>query len=310
MNLSGVLIVDKPCGVTSHDVILKLRRMLHMASIGHAGTLDPGASGLLLACVGRATKIVQFLSRYDKEYEAVIQLGLATDTYDGEGRVTAKHSGELPQPDQIERVLLGLKGKMLQTPPPFSAVKHKGRKLYQYARAQEKVEVNPKEIEIKDLQVLEISPPRVKFTVGCSKGTYIRSLASEIGERLGCGAHLSELRRTGVGPFRLEHALSLEELEATWRRGDISAVMEPIEATLSHFPRVTVKREFCGRVKHGAALHPSWVKSVEGRFDNGDTVSIRDQDDQILALGRALASSKEFSNENHPGEVFQYTRVI
>ncbi len=284
--------------------------MLDVRSIGHAGTLDPGASGLLLACVGRATKIVQFLTRYDKEYEAVIKLGLATDTYDGEGKVTAEYSGDLPDANQIEKVLHSFEGRMLQTPPPYSAVKHKGKKLYQYARAQEKVEVNPREIEIKDLQVLDIRPPCVRFKVRCSKGTYIRSLASEIGERLGCGAHLSELRRTGVGPFRLEDALSLEELEETHRKGDVSTVMVPIEATLSHLPQVTVKKEFTDRIRHGAVLHKTWVKPLPGDFQSGDWISVRDHDDRVLAVGRALASSREFFNENHQGKVFEYARVI
>lgn len=281
-----------------------------MKSIGHAGTLDPGASGLLLACVGRATKIVQFLTRYDKEYEAVIKLGLATDTFDGDGKVTAVHSGDPPDTNQIEKVLHSFEGRMLQTPPPYSAVKHKGKKLYQYARAREKVEVNPREIEIKDLLVLDIQPPCVKFRVRCSKGTYIRSLASEIGERLGCGAHLSELRRTGVGPFRLEDALTLKELEDTWLKGDISSVMVPIEAALSHLPRVTVKKEFSDRVRHGAAFDRAWVKSLPGDFQRDDWISVRDQDDQVLAVGKALASSSEFFNENHRGKVFEYTRVI
>jgi tRNA pseudouridine55 synthase len=310
MNLSGVLIVDKPCGVTSHDVVLKLRRMLGVKSIGHAGTLDPAASGLLLACVGRATKIVQFLSRYDKEYEAVIKLGVTTDTYDGDGQVTATHTGALPDANQIQRVLLSFEGRIEQIPPPYSAVKHKGRKLYQYARAQEKVKVNPRQVEIKKLQVLDIRPPCVKLKVKCSKGTYIRGLASEMGERLGCGAHLSELRRTGAGPFSLGDALSVEELEAIQHRGDISTVMVPIEKTLAHLPWVAVNEDCADQVKHGVAIGRACIQSLEGDFGAGDSISVRDRQGLVLAMGRALKSSAEFLRPGNGEKLFEYSRVI
>ena len=310
MNLSGVLIVDKPTGLTSHDVILKLRRMLGTRRVGHAGTLDPGASGLLLACVGPATKIVQFLSLYDKEYEAVIKLGVTTDTYDGEGKVVATHQGVLPDPDQIERVFLSFEGRMLQTPPPYSAVKHRGKKLYQYARARQKVEVSPREVEIKEMQVLRMDLPYVEFRVRCSKGTYVRSLAFDVGRKLGCGAHLAKLRRTGAGPFRLSDALRVEELEAIQHRGDISTVMVPIERTLSHLPWVRVKKECADKVKHGVAIDRACIESLEGDFGAGDSISVRDRNGQVLAVGRALSSSGQLRDERHEGKLFEYSRVI
>ncbi len=310
MNLSGVLIVDKPIGVTSHDVILKLRRILGIKKIGHAGTLDPNASGLLLACVGRATKIVQFLSQYDKEYLAVIKLGVTTETYDGQGKVTGTNPDVWPTPDQIREVILSFKGKMQQTPPAFSAVKHKGRKLYQYARAGEKVKIKPREVDFKEMELLNIEPPYVKFRVRCSKGTYVRSLASDIGRKLGCGAYLCELRRTEVGPFKLGQSLSLEEVEAVQQRGEVSGIMVSVERTLSHLPSVAVRPGFSERVKHGAAIDRACVAFIKGDFEPDQSIVIKDHNGKVLALGRSSASSKEFLDANRKGKLFEYARVI
>jgi tRNA pseudouridine55 synthase len=310
MNPSGVLIVDKPIGITSHDVILKLRRMLGTRRIGHAGTLDPNASGLLLACVGRATKIVQFLTEYDKGYQAVIKLGVTTETYDGEGKVTGINHDIRPTPDQIRETLLSFRGKIQQTPPAYSALKHKGRKLYQYARAGEEVKIESREVDVKEIELLDIEPPYVKFKVRCSKGTYVRSLASDIGLKLGCGAHLYELQRTEVGPFKLDQSFSLEELEAVQQKGEVEGIMVSVEQALSHLPSVVVKLEFSERVKHGADIDPTSVALIEADFKPDQTIVIKDPKRKVLAVGRAFASSKEFKDESRTGKLFEYTRVI
>ncbi len=310
MNPSGVLIVDKPIGVTSHDVVLRLRRMLGTRSIGHAGTLDPAASGVLLACVGRATKVVQFLTQHDKEYRTEIKLGVTTDTYDGDGRVTGVKDGCEAGPDLIREVLLSFVGKTRQTPPSYSAIRHKGKRLYQYARANESVNIEPREIVIKDLEVLRIEPPAVEFRVSCSKGTYVRSLASDIGQKLGCGAHVVSLRRTAVGPFCLEDALGLEEVEAVQRRGEISKIMVPIEKALSHLPSVVVGDGSAEKVRHGAAIDGTDVAHTEGDFGPDQTISIRDQRGRILAVGRALVSSRELLGQKGREKLFDYARVL
>lgn len=310
MSLSGVLIVDKPIGVTSHDVILRLRRTLGVKRIGHTGTLDPAASGVLLACVGKATKVVQFLSEYDKEYEAVIKLGVTTDTYDGAGKITESKDEIQTDPDQIAKAVLSFKGRIRQTPPPYSAVKYRGKKLYQYARAQVKVEVREREVEIKEIQIEEINPPYVKLRVSCSKGTYLRTLAFDIGEKLGCGAHLHSLHRSRVGPFGLEDASDLEEIEAVCREGEISKLLVPLERTLSHLCSVVVKEDFCERVQQGVPLLPDSVATTQGDFGPNQQISIKDGRGNILAIGKALGSSSDFLDAGHRKKLFEYTRVI
>jgi len=310
MNLSGVLIVDKPTGVTSHDVILRLRRILGIRRIGHTGTLDPAASGVLLACVGSATKVVQFLSQYDKEYEAVIKLGVTTDTFDADGKTTGVKEDFQIDPQQIRNVVLSFKGNIRQTPPPYSAIKHKGKKLYQYARANQEVKIEEREVNIKDIRVLEVESPHIKLEVNCSKGTYVRSLASDIGKKLGCGAHLLSLRRTTVGPFRLSQALKIEQVESLHGKGEISTVLVPIEATLSHLPSAEVKQDYVDKVRHGASIEPDWISLTHGDFEPDQSISIKDEQGKIIALGRALAASRDFLNRSYEGKLFDYARVI
>lgn len=310
MNLSGVLIVDKPTGITSHDVILRLRRILGTRGIGHTGTLDPAASGVLLVCVGKATKVVQFLSRYDKEYHATIKLGITTDTFDAQGKITGVKENFQVDPEQIRNIVLSFKGNILQTPPSYSAIKHKGKKLYQYARANQEVQIEKREVNIKDIQVMDMETQQVKLKVSCSKGTYVRSLASDIGEKLGCGAHLLSLRRTKVGPFSISQALKIEQVETIHREGKIDTIMVPIEATLSHLPSAEVKQEFVDKVRHGASIEPAWIALIEEDFEPDRPISIKDREGKIIALGRALAASRDFLNHSYRGKLFDYARVI
>lgn len=310
MNLSGVLPVNKPSGVTSHDVIQRLRQILHTKRIGHTGTLDPGASGVLLACVGKATKVVQFLTEYDKQYEAVIKLGITTDTYDREGKITKVREDFKISSDKIRKVIDSFKGKMWQTPPLHSAIKYKGKKLYQYARAKKKVEVKKREVEIKDIEVLGIDIPYVKLKIGCSKGTYVRSLVFDVGEKLGCGAHLFSLRRTRVGPFKLVDALDLENVSGLQDEGKIPDTLVPLEKALAHLPSVVVTRTFAEKVKHGIPLVSLSVLSTEGDFEKNRTVSIKDDRKNIIAIGRALSPAEKFLDLKHKKKLFEYIRVI
>lgn len=310
MNLSGVLVVNKPSGVTSHDVIQRLRHILHTRRIGHTGTLDPGASGVLLACVGKATKVVQLLTEYDKEYEAVIKLGVTTDTYDGEGEITGKKEDFEIGPHQIRRVVDSFKGEIWQIPPLYSAIKYKGKKLYQYARAKKKVEVKKREVEIKDIEVLDVDIPYVKLRIRCSKGTYIRSLANDLGEKLGCGAYLFSLRRTRVGPFKLQEALGLEKISNVEDEDKIQDLLIPIEKVLAHLPSVVVKESFAEKVRHGVSLTASSVLSTEGDFKKNQTISIKDDRKNIIAIGKALSSAKNFLDSEYKSKLFEYMRVI
>lgn len=209
----GILLVDKPQGITSHDVVSKMRRVFHIKKVGHAGTLDPMATGLLLILIGKATKASQYLMSMDKEYTGTVKLGVITDSQDADGEITE----ERPVPDLTEaRVRTEMKsfiGDQYQTPPMFSAKKINGQKLYKLARQGKTVEREPRVIHISRFDLTSFAPPELSFIVGTSKGAYVRTIAHDLGERLTCGGHLNKLRRTAVGQFRIEKAATIEALE-------------------------------------------------------------------------------------------------
>jgi len=212
--LDGVLLVDKPGAHTSHDVVARLRGKLRMRKVGHAGTLDPMATGLLIVLLGRATRVSQFLISLDKEYEGSIELGKTTDSQDADGQVMETR----PVPEltraQVGAAMQGFLGDQYQTPPMFSAIKVGGVPLYKMARKGEDVEREPSFIRVMSWDLLEFASPRIDFRLRCTKGTYVRTLAHELGAKLGCGAHLSALRRTGSGRFSVAQALTMEQIEA------------------------------------------------------------------------------------------------
>ena len=213
--LEGVLLIDKPSGLTSHDVVDKVRRKLKMKRIGHAGTLDPMATGLLIILVGKATKLSQYLMSLDKTYEGAITLGESTNTYDGEGEVMTKRSVPSLTPEKVATVVSSYLGDQYQKPPMFSAVKINGQPLYKMARQGKEVEREPRFIRISRFDVTRCDSPEVDFSLDCTKGTYVRSLANDIGEKIGCGGDLSGLRRIASDNFNLNDAITLERfLEA------------------------------------------------------------------------------------------------
>lgn len=211
--LAGVLLIDKPVGPTSFRIVQQVRRALKIKKVGHAGTLDPFASGLLIVCVGRpATRLVSSLMEGEKEYEATLQLGVETDTQDSTGQVIAeKQVGEIDR-DRVRDCLTQFTGEQLQTPPQYSALKHKGKPLYYYARKGIKVTKEPRKIQIREIELLSLDPDSMQIRVVCSKGTYIRTLAADIGRSLGCGAHLTGLRRLRSGRFTVEDGLNGSDL--------------------------------------------------------------------------------------------------
>ncbi|MBL7158235.1 MAG: tRNA pseudouridine(55) synthase TruB [Candidatus Omnitrophica bacterium] len=210
---SGLLLVDKPGDTTSHDVVDFIRKKFEQKKVGHAGTLDPFATGLLLILLGGFTKRSKEFSDCDKEYEAVLELGASTDTGDREGKIISEKKIPDIREGELQKVFLEFSGKIKQVPPMFSAKKIKGKKLYDLARRGIVVKREPKEVFIHSLKILDFSLPRVSFYAKCSKGTYIRQLAHDIGERIGCGGYLSALRRTFIGPFSVREALPLDKLE-------------------------------------------------------------------------------------------------
>lgn len=213
-NLEGVLLIDKPVGCTSHDIVANVRKKLKVKKVGHAGTLDPNATGLLIILVGKATKISQYLMSLGKVYQGTIHLGVVTDTYDCEGEIMQQTPvPELSEAD-ITEVLQAFKGDQYQMPPMYSAKKVNGVPLYKMARQGKEVERQERFINIASLELNDFSTPHIQFTVACSKGTYIRSLAHDIGQKLGCGANLSQLRRTASDRFSIEDAITLDAFEA------------------------------------------------------------------------------------------------
>jgi tRNA pseudouridine55 synthase len=210
--ISGILVVDKAKGMTSHDVIDVVRKRFGVKKAGHAGTLDPNATGVLVVLIGKATKLSQKLTGEDKKYRAVMKLGEKTDSGDSAGKITARREVSC-LPDQIKKVMQGFVGEIEQIPPMFSAKKVGGKRLYKAARKGEVVERSPVKVTIKSLELISSNMPEVEFDVLCTKGTYIRQLADDIGEKLGCGAHLSELRRISSGEFKIDAAVTVAELE-------------------------------------------------------------------------------------------------
>ena len=310
MSLSGVLVVDKPTGVTSHDVVQELRRILGTKRVGHTGTLDPAAGGVLLACVGKGTKVAQFLTGYDKEYRAVIKLGATTDTYDGEGEIKETKEECQVSPERIIDTIDSFRGEIWQLPPLHSAIKYKGKRLYQYAREKEEVTRTKRKVEIKEISIKGVNMPYVELKVSCSKGTYVRSVAHDLGQKLGCGAYLFSLRRTRVGPFTLEDALSPGSISEVKKEGKISEALISIEQALAHLPSVAVREDSVARVQNGARLVSSFVSSVDGSFQVGQTISMTDEQGRIIAMGKALSQSEKFQDSSSTDKLVEYLRVL
>jgi len=247
---SGFLVVDKPRGWTSHDVVDAARRWLGTRRVGHLGTLDPLATGVLPLAVREATKLVPFLSTGAKTYTGEIELGAETDTLDAEGRVLRRHAGELPSESALRAALAGFVGEILQVPPMYSAVKRDGVPLHRLARAGQEVPRAPKKVRIDRLTLLAWSPPRARIEVLCSTGTYVRSLAADVGAVLGCGGFLASLRRTASGPFRIQDAAPVAELEAQAREGRLEARLIPPVNALG-LPVVRLEAPDERRVRNG-----------------------------------------------------------
>jgi len=213
LNKEGLVLIDKPRGMTSHDVVDCLRRKFCMKRIGHAGTLDPDATGLLIMLVGKYTKMFSRFVDFDKEYTGVMKLGEKTSTGDAEGKVIETSSWAQLSENMVREAVLSFRGEIEQVPPMVSAVRINGKRLYKLARKGIEVERPPRKIRIYELEIMNIELPLVEFYVKCSKGTYIRKLAEDIGDKLGCGAHMIEIKRTAIGPFSLENAVSIDEVK-------------------------------------------------------------------------------------------------
>lgn len=285
----GLLPLYKPRGMTSHDCVARIRKTLAFRKIGHTGTLDPDADGVLVLCLGRATKIAQYLLDGQKTYKGIIRLGTATDTEDESGSVVASASvcGPIAR-EKIECAFHRHTGPIRQSPPMYSAVKVNGRKLYEYARAGLSVERPARSVHIYDLKIdgdARTFDHEIPFSVTCSKGTYIRTLAVDIGRSLGYPAHLGALTRIKAGPFRIEECLTFEQIEEKRSSGRLAECLLPLEAGLAHLGRWTVDRATAARVMHGAVL-----PAPEGLGNR--SYAVYDPDGRCLAIYRPHKEKK------------------
>ncbi len=253
--MDGILIVDKDRGRTSHDVVSRVRKVLGQKKVGHTGTLDPMATGVLVLCLGRATRIVRFLDDGEKAYTAEIRLGVSTDTFDAEGEVTEIKGVPDFTMEELEAACEAFRGRIHQIPPMFSAVKVSGRKLYELARKGQEIPRAPREVTISELEILSYRTPILRIKVVCSKGTYIRALAYDIGTRLGPGAHLRALRRTRCGRFTEAQSLTLKQVAYEVEADTIRQHVLSMDEALSHLLRVRVSGSEEGRFRHGAQVH-------------------------------------------------------
>jgi tRNA pseudouridine55 synthase len=287
--MDGFIVIDKPSGMTSHDVVNVVRRITGIKKVGHTGTLDPFATGVLPVAMGEATKAIPYLDEVEKEYSATLRLGESTDTQDFTGRIIERKEWRGITPESIQDVFSRFRGRQSQLPPKYSALKHNGVPLYRLARRGEEVCKKPRCIEIFSLAIDSVSLPEVEFTVRCSRGTYIRTLSHDMGEELGCGAHLAKLRRTASGPFTLNIARSLDAVAILARDGLLgNIVISPYEA-LSHLSDFQVDEAVEMKVSHGIAPRMNDFISLSGAIEGNAMV-------RISSCGRLSAVAQVLDN--------------
>jgi tRNA pseudouridine55 synthase len=277
--ISGVLVVDKPVGYTSHDIVQIIRRGTGIRRAGHTGTLDPRASGVLVVLLGPAVRLSEYVSASDKRYQAVIQLGTTTDTYDADGQVLTNNPVNITE-EQFVAALQSFIGEIEQVPPPYSAVKVKGRKAYEMAREGEDIDLQPRKIRVYSLELLEWAPPEALIDVYCSSGTYISSLANDLGKMLGCGAHLVGLRRTKSGRFTLRDAVPLRKLKEAFEQGNWYQYVIPAAEALSDWPSVELTSEQVDAVRHGHRIpgKAGVGKMARGISEQGELIALLEFD--------------------------------
>ncbi len=277
--------LNKPEGITSQEATTEVKKILRAKKAGHTGTLDPMATGVLLVCINRATRVASYFFSLDKEYHAIMKLGEVTDTQDSTGTVIRKV--EILDIDEkaIEDALAFFKGRILQKPPMFSALKYKGRALYKYARKGEEIKRDYREVTIYNIELLGIDLPFVTFKVACSKGTYIRTLCNDIGERIGVGAHLFSLKRTAIGPFSINDGLSLDELTETARKGLKGRGIYEMDDALLWMPLLTINGGLVKSVKNGVPLKIEQIQGLIEDMKVSPGIRIKSPDGELLAIG-------------------------
>jgi len=299
---AGALVMNKPTGRTSHDVVEAVRRILGFRQIGHLGTLDPLATGVLVLLLGRATRLAQFYTGRRKRYDCAFRFGFATDTFDADGSPLGPDTSPSLEKEVLERLAAELTGRFKQMPPAFSAKKIQGRPAHELARKHKPVELKPVEIEVFEFKLLGLEGPLARFSVECAAGTYIRSLAQEMGVRIGCGAHLAEIVRTAVGEFTLDRAINLQDFARAAESGRAADWIVPLGSLLTELPRVSVLPFIERRVRHGSRFQIALSQVQAGRkeipqgapaeLDSGEwkptRVRVFNQQDQLIAIAEPV----------------------
>ena len=282
MGMNGIILVDKPCGWTSHDVVGKLRGILHERRIGHSGTLDPMATGLLVVFAGRATRAVEFAEADSKEYIAGLRLGVSTDTQDTTGNVL-NTCETLPSKDELIAAANGFLGEINQIPPMYSAIKINGKKLYELARRGEIVERSPRKVTISKLELVGEDKCDYILDIHCSKGTYIRTLCSDIGDKLGCGGCMSSLRRVKAGVFSITQAYTMEQIQAAADLGGLDGIIIPVDTLFTDKPKLTVNEFEEKKLRNGNTIK---IKSADGTYrvysESGEFLLLAEVKDNLL----------------------------
>jgi tRNA pseudouridine55 synthase len=253
--MNGVLIIDKPTGLTSHDVVNRARRILGQRSVGHLGTLDPLATGVLPLVIGNLTRLAQFYATSEKVYEGVIRFGFATDTYDAEGEPTTSSKSVQVTLEQCRELATGFQGVIEQMPPPFSAKKIHGVPAYKLARKHQEVPLKPIRVEIKEFEIVDVENDRASFRARVASGTYMRSVAHEMGQKLGCGAHLASLRRTALAEFEIADSRALDQVDLAAKTGRAEEFLFHPRKLLPQFPSVTANEEMAARIRSGRTVN-------------------------------------------------------
>jgi tRNA pseudouridine55 synthase len=275
--MNGVIVIDKPPGLTSHDVVNRVRRILGQRSIGHLGTLDPSATGVLPIVVGNLTRLAQFYAHSEKTYEGVIRFGFATDTYDADGEATTTPQDVHLNGDEVRALAIQFRGVIEQMPPPFSAKKIAGIPAYKLARKKKKVVLQPVQIEIKEFEILETTANQATFRAHVASGTYMRSIAHDMGKKLGCGAHLASLRRTSAAEFAIEDAHTLPALESAMQQGTVESLFVHPRKLAPQLPSVTATEEIAALIRNGRAVNlpeMSRAPQVKVFYGQSDLIAI------------------------------------
>ena len=306
--MNGIIIVNKPSGLTSHDVVAEVRRHLKFKKVGHTGTLDPSATGVLPLMINKATKLSPYLMGADKTYTATIKLGITTNTYDGDGEIQDTKDVNVTEEDCLN-ALNEFRGHIQQIPPMFSAKKINGKRLYKLARKGIEVEREPKNVTISLLELIDFTSPLIKLKVSCSAGTYIRVIAQDLGHKLGCGAHLSALERTQVGSFYIEDAIDLKELIENPESAQNALV--PLNQALNHIVTIEIPKYMSQLVKQGHQITAGELRQVDvPNFTENEIVALSEESGSIFALTRALLPSDLMESQRRTTKILKTEKVL